>query len=149
MNSSFQSSAKPTDKQAAESSTKKKSVKLSATDRRYLRYKRIVDWVLGKSDFELDQLKSALATEEKPGFVTKVVNDLEQSGFIIREHAAATGYRWNPGKQFHSSKWLDNKVFGTQLKNSPQQDRPRERLLNLGASRLSTCLLYTSDAADE
>lgn len=141
MNNSFQASDKQTDTQSAKTSTKKKTAKLSASDQRYLRYKRIVDWVLEKSDFELDQLKAALATDEKPAFVTKVVNDLEQSGFIIREHEAATGYRWNPGKPFASKKWLDDKVFGTQLKNSPQQDRPRERLLDLGASRLSTAEL--------
>ena len=61
----------------AEPSIGKKPAKLSESDRRYLRYKRIVDWVLLKSDFELEQLKEALATDEKPAFVTKVVNDLE------------------------------------------------------------------------
>ena len=102
MNNSFQASDKQTDTQSAKTSTRKNTAKLSASDQRYLRYKRIVDWVLEKSDFELDQLKAALATDEKPAFVTKVVNDLEQSGFIIREHEAATGYRWNPGKPFAS-----------------------------------------------
>ena len=125
----------------AEPSAGKKLAKLSKSDQRYLRYKRIVDWVLLKSDFELEQLKEALATDEKPAFVTKVVNDLEQSGFIVREHNAATGYRWNPGKTFSSSKWLDDKVFGTQVKNSPEQDRPRERLLALGSDQLSTAEL--------
>ena len=125
----------------AEPSASKKPVKLSDSDRRYLRYKRIVDWVLLKSDFELEQLKEALATDEKPAFVTKVVNDLEQSGFIVREHADATGYRWNPGKPFSSRKWLDDKVFGTQVKNSPEQDRPRERLLAMGVEQLSTAEL--------
>ena len=121
--------------------TDQKPAKLSESDRRYLRYKRIVDWVLDKSAFELKQLKAALVADEKPGFVTKVVNDLEQSGFVIREHPAATAYRWNPGKPFLSSKWLDDKVFGAQVKNSPQQDRPRERLLDLGAPKLSTAEL--------
>ncbi len=128
-------------KEQADPSMDKKPAKLSESDRRYLRYKRIVDWVLEKSDFELGQLKAALATDEKPAFVTKVVNDLEQSGFIVREHVGATGYRWNPGKPFSSNKWLDDKVFGIQVKNSPQQDRPRERLLNLGAAKLSNAEL--------
>jgi len=127
--------------ESTEQSANQTTGKLSESDRRYLRYKRIVDWVLDKSDFDLDQLKSALVADEKPAFVTKVVNDLEQSGFIVRENADATGYRWNPGIEFSSTKWLDDKVFGTQVKNSPEQDRPRERLLALGAPKLSTAEL--------
>ena len=98
MSNSFQADSAEPAGQPVEQSKDEKPAKLSESDRRYLRYKRIVDWVLEKSDFELEQLKEALVADEKPAFVTKVVNDLEQSGFVIREHSAATAYRWNPGK---------------------------------------------------
>ncbi|MEL7499957.1 MAG: DNA repair protein RadC [Planctomycetota bacterium] len=109
---------------------------LSDSDKRYFRYKRIIDWAVNQSEFELDDAKSAV-DDERPVFVTRVVRDLEASGFIVRQDRDSSVYRWNPGKSFSATKWLDEKLFGTQIKESPEQDRPRERLLANGAERLT------------
>jgi DNA repair protein RadC len=113
-----------------------KPVKLSDSDRRYLRYKRIIDWAVEKPGFDITEIKNAIE-EEQPTFVTRVVKDLEKGGFIVREAVSSTAYHWNPGIEFSSSKWLDEKLFGGQVKSAPLQDRPRERLLALGAEQLA------------
>jgi DNA repair protein RadC len=117
------------------------SPKLSETDRKYFRYKRIVDWAVDRDDFELDDIKDALGAEEKPMFVTRVVRTLEKEGFIVRDNPTGVLYRWNAGKPFARTKWLDDKVFGAQVKNSPEQERPRERLLAVGVEQLSSAEL--------
>jgi DNA repair protein RadC len=117
------------------------SAKLSESDRKYFRYKRIIDWAVANDHFALDEIKSALVSDEKPVFVTRVVRSLEKEGFIVRENLDASLYRWNSGKPFSTTKWLDGKIFGSQVKNSPEQDRPRERLLAVGVEQLSTAEL--------
>ena len=113
---------------------------VARTEQRYLRYKRIIDWVLKNPEFLLETAKADL-DQERGFFVTRVVNDLEQSGFLIREHESSQTYRWNPGKPLVASKWLDDKLYGSQIKESPKQDRPRERLLAQGVEQLSVAEL--------
>lgn len=115
--------------------------KLSESDRKYFRYKRIIDWAVTKENFALDDIKEALNPEEKAVFVTRVVRSLEKEGFIVRENQEAHSFRWNAGKPFVSTQWLDEKIFGAQVKNSPEQDRPRERLLSVGVEQLATAEL--------
>ena len=105
---------------------------------RYQRYKTIIDCAIVKSEFEIDEVKSECA-DEQPGFVTRVVRELEKHGWLVRENAKSKSYRWNQGRgEFQVNKWLDEKLFGTQIKESPEQERPRERLLAIGADRLRT-----------
>ena len=120
---------------------KNEPAKLSESDRKYFRYKRIIDWAVAKENFALNDIKDALESDEKPVFVTRVVRSLEKDGFIVREGPEASLFRWNSGKPFSTTKWLDDKIFGAQVKNSPEQDRPRERLLSVGVEQLSTAEL--------
>ncbi len=116
--------------------TKTKTAASPAYDERYRRYKTVIDCVVEKEVFELDEVKSCCA-EEKPGFVTRIVNELAEKGWIIRE--ANDAFRWNNTRgKFIANKWLDEKLFGTQIKVSPEQERPRERLLSCGAENLRT-----------
>ena len=56
----------------------------------------------------------------------------------LREADHDTVYRWNDSKgPFSSSRWLDDKLFGSQIRETPRQDRPRERLLANGPQSLS------------
>ncbi len=112
----------------------------SKSDQRYLRYKRILDWAVNQQTFSLEEAKTSVA-EESPAFVTRVVNHLEQDGYLVRQDSSAKQYRWNPGRPLSVSRWLDDKLYGTQIKETPQQDRPRERLLAVGADRLSNAEL--------
>lgn len=105
---------------------------------RYSRYKAIVDYALDQEQFEVDQVKLA-CSHEQPAFVTRVIRELVRKGWLIREETQADHYRWNRGRgDFLVHKWLDEVIFGTQIKESPKQDRPRERLLNLGVEKLRT-----------
>ena len=112
----------------------------SESSKRYARYKNVIDLAVGRSQFELDEIKTA-CEDEKPGFITRIVNELEKKGFIVREAGSepkVKAYRWNQARTFSVSKWLDEKLFGSQIKESPEQERPREKLLANGADRLAT-----------
>ena len=107
----------------------------SASSQRYERYKRLVDWAVLQPEFEIDDVKEAWS-EELPGFITRLVRDLEKNGWIVRE-SDEKKYRWNPSRDFSVSRWLDEKIFGTQIKESPEQERPREKLLSRGVENLA------------
>ncbi|MEQ9411939.1 MAG: DNA repair protein RadC [Fuerstiella sp.] len=111
---------------------------------RYERYRAIVESLVPRTEFHLNDIKQACAPE-RPAFVSRVVRELEQDGWIVREPdgteagtATGTGrYRWNSGRgKFAASRWLDEKMFGTQIKVGPVQERPRERLLAHGVEAL-------------
>ena len=109
----------------------------SQSSKRYSRYKRVIDFAVDRSEFELAEVKSALK-DERPAFVTRIVNELEQNGWIVREtDQDEPAYRWNPSRKFSPTKWLDEKLFGTQIKESPEQERPREKLLANGVEKLA------------
>lgn len=110
---------------------------MDAAARRYKRYRSVVDRLVERTDFELSNLHEA-CNDERPAFVSRLVNELVETGWLLREdNAAAQNYRWNKGRgEFSPSRWLDEKLYGTQIKESPQQDRPRERLSAVGAEKL-------------
>ncbi|HUG69093.1 MAG TPA: DNA repair protein RadC [Pirellulaceae bacterium] len=102
---------------------------------RYDRYWPIVNLVSGKEQFTIESIKRA-CDAEKPAFVTRIVNELVAQGWLIREPEGGS-YQWNSGRgEFSPAKWLDKKLSGDQVQAAPEQDRPRERLLALGADKL-------------
>jgi DNA repair protein RadC len=108
----------------------------SAAAVRYERYKAVVNQLVERTDFELADIYQA-CEGERPAFVTRLVNELVDSGWIVREDGSSQNYRWNKSRgEFSPSRWLDEKLFGTQIKESPQHDRPRERLLAVGVENL-------------
>jgi DNA repair protein RadC len=116
----------------------------SAVVQRYQRYKAVISYVSAQSTIDLQQSKEACQPEQ-PGFVTKVIRELEKSGWLVAENASgisasdSRSFRWNQSRgQFKAEKWLDEKIFGSQILNSPSEERPRERLLQYGASQLGT-----------
>ena len=112
-----------------------KAVKESHSQR-YDRYKAVIDLVVGHDAFELDLIKES-CSDEQPAFITRVVKDLVKSGWLVCESEAATAYRWNRGRgEFSASRWLDEKLFGSQIKTTPEGERPRERLLARGVESL-------------
>ncbi len=102
---------------------------------RYDRYWPVISLVSGKPRFELDEIKQA-CDSEAPAFVTRIVNELAEQGWLIRE-SGKSSYQWNVARgEFSPNRWLDEKLFGNQVKSAPEQDRPRERLLALGVENL-------------
>jgi len=116
--------------------------KKSASTQRYERYKSVIDQVTRQNEFDLDQIRVD-CSPEKSSFVTRVIKDLERQGWIVRESAnGLDAYRWNAGRgEFSPTRWLDDKLFGVQIKESPEQERPRERLLTDGAESLTNAEL--------
>ncbi|QDV69322.1 hypothetical protein Poly24_30370 [Rosistilla carotiformis] len=115
-----------------------------STTRRYQRYLPVIERVSAHDAFPIAAVHRA-CDPEKRGFVTRVVNELVGQGWLLREATATdqTLYRWNTGLgEFSAAKWLDEKLFGNQIKLAPQQDRPRERLLAQGAENLRTAELF-------
>ncbi len=103
---------------------------------RYRRYRLIIDYVSQQDIFAIESVRE-YCHEEKPGFVTKVVNELVNDGWLIK--STDSQLTWNQSRgDFPVSRWLDDKIFGSQISASPQQDRPRERLLDVGAENLKT-----------
>jgi len=108
-----------------------------AFSKRYQRYRPVIEYVTGETEVDLETAQAA-CRPESPAFVTRVVNELAKQGWLIRESPASM-FRWNRDKgDFQSNVWLDEKLFGTQIKAGPQNERPRERLLAVTAADLST-----------
>jgi len=114
----------------------------SATMQRYRRYKSVIDFVSEQPTIQLDVVKEACQPEQ-PQFITRVIRELEKAGWLVRLSSADSVYRWNEGLgDFPAKKWLDERIFGSQIANSPTEDRPRERLLSLGAAELKLSELF-------
>lgn len=104
---------------------------------RYERYRPIVEHLLECEALHPEDVKRKFE-HEQPAFVTRIVNELKAQGWLIREPQSGT-YQWNSGKgEFSVSRWLDEKLYGTQIKSSPEEERPRERLLSHGVDQLRT-----------
>jgi len=77
-----------------------------------------------------------LCREANPRFVTKVLNQLHQEGVL--DAVIISGERcfaWKDG-QFSSACWIDRQIVGDQVSQLPVEDRPRERLMQVGAAQL-------------
>lgn len=110
----------------------------TALAKRYERYRPLIEFIAEQSAFDLESIKRHFG-DERPSFITRSVNELELQGWIVRDSDDDSQYRWNPGRgKFSVSRWLDDKLFGTQIKVTPAHDRPRERLLAMGAEKLRT-----------
>ena len=70
------------------------SAQPNPTIKRYQRYKSVIEYVSGRPTFGLDEAKTACLPEQ-PGFITRIVNELEKSGWIVREGLADSTYHWN------------------------------------------------------
>jgi DNA repair protein RadC len=115
--------------------------KPAAVVERYLRYKAVVQHIAAQTTIELEITKRACQPEQ-PRFVTKVIRELASSGWLVDDETHESVYRWNRSRgEFLPERWIDEKVFGSQIAHSPTEDRPRERLLRLGASELKTAEL--------
>lgn len=103
---------------------------------RYERYKTVVQYAASLTTLDLDQIKLACQPEQ-PGFVTRVIRELASSGWLVGDESIDSLYRWNRNRgPFFPERWLDEKIFGSQIAHSPADERPRERLLRLGAADL-------------
>jgi len=106
---------------------------------RFSRYQSVVNVLLSKSSFNKEDIYELLR-DEKRGFVGRVIGELTRDGYLNNSGPKGDPhYIWSKKKeQFNPARWIDQRVFTPTIKRSPSEDRPRERLLRLGPSRLKT-----------
>ncbi len=90
---------------------------------------------------DLDQFSCDKAKEscnyESPGYVTRVLKKLTQDGHLqLVERELTQTYQWIRRDQVDT--WIDRQLHGEQVKQTPEQDRPREQLLLQGVENLTT-----------
>ena len=113
----------------------------SDDQRRYERYRRVVEAAVVRETFTLEELKAACAPEQ-PAFVTRVVTQLEGDGYLVRSGTKSRpSFRWESREGFSASRWIDDRVFAPRMARTPACDRPRERLVTHGAASLRTAEL--------
>jgi len=120
--------------------TMNQDLMIGENSKRYQRYKTVVDFLACRPRFDAQEVLEAC--DEKKAFVTKVVRELESTGWVVRDLEPAGYFSWNPGRTgFSTDRWLKKEVFSTQIKTAPVEQRPRERLLAHGAESLTTAEL--------
>lgn len=114
------------------------TAKTTSAVQRYQRYKAVVHSIASQDPIELAEIKRACQPEQ-PRFVAKVLRELASSGWLIHDESPSGIFRWNSSRgAFQPERWIDEKIFGSQITHAPTDERPRERLLRHGASELKT-----------
>ncbi len=110
--------------------------------KRRQRLERILKPICSLTEFTTKDICN-VCEEETPTFITKVLNQLAEQGFLARDSQRnVKSFRWNEKREsFSQNSWIESQVAGKQIMAAPSEDRPRERLLNLGADKLRTAEL--------
>lgn len=95
--------------------------------------------MINQEKLSLAQLKTALP-DVNSAFLSRVARELEREGRLRKCDDGHFVWTCEPRK-FPVKAWVDRKLRGPQLPNTPAEDRPRERLLALGAPALRTAEL--------
>jgi DNA repair protein RadC len=106
---------------------------------RYARLENVLGVLRSREAFTLAEVKAKLP-QEKPAFVTRLVRELEREGHLRTGEDGTFSWAVAAG-DFPAEAWLQGKVCGPQLPQTPAADRPRERLLAHGAAALRTAEL--------
>ena len=106
---------------------------------RSVRYGNIIDSISVLDPFDMSSAKEKC--DDRPFFVTRVVNELVKDGWLVKESTKRKGeeiYRWNGGRgKFNGQVWIENRVNGVRIAATPEKERPRERLIYCGAKALT------------
>lgn len=96
----------------------------------------IISLIQPRDKFRREEIQF-LCREANPAFVTKVLNQLRLEGILQREEQAGeTCYVWID-KQPSMDQWIDRQIIGDQVTQLPTDERPRERLMQVGAVELT------------
>ena len=94
--------------------------------------------LLVQERFTLPEMKERLP-DVIPGYITRLVHRLQREGHLRDLDGV---YSWTCElSDFPAQSWVQAQVHGTQLPLTPEEDRPRERLLARGAASLRTAEL--------
>lgn len=108
------------------------------SEQRRKRYQCVLYPLAKRSRFRRSEMAD-LVDEEVAGFVTRTVNEVVKAGVLekVRENNEIL-YQWSSGDPISLvDHWIDRRIHGDQVKEKPEQERPRERLMRLGAASLT------------
>jgi DNA repair protein RadC len=109
------------------------------SDERRKRLESVINPLVDLDSFSPAEAKKR-CSEAKPGYVTRTLGQLVRDGFLIEcVIDDDVEYRWTvtPHVEFQPSAWIDRQIHGVQVKETPENERPRERLLREGPAQLS------------
>ncbi|WP_145170648.1 RadC family protein [Rubripirellula lacrimiformis] len=108
------------------------------SDERRQRLTAVLNPLVQLDEFSSEQAKQECC-ESHPGYVTRTLGQLVRDGFLSRvEVDGQFRYRWTaPREAFESVAWIDSQIHGIQVKETPTDERPREKLIRAGAASLS------------
>jgi DNA repair protein RadC len=112
-------------------------VKTNKDTKRFARYQFVVNLLFAKDRFPKSEIYGALK-DEKKAFIGRVVSGLVREGYLTKAGVKTNIQNlWSAKREdFNAGQWIDRQVFTATVKRSPSVDRPRERLLKVGASEL-------------
>jgi DNA repair protein RadC len=100
---------------------------------RLQRYERIFQWVLENEDFSKEEIYKR---GESKQLIGKIINSLLAEGAIERK--SKDNYQWtSPLIESYRKEWIRSQRPSHQLKRLRKIDRPREKLLAFGPSKLA------------
>lgn len=109
---------------------------------RLRRYRTVIDGLLKQLSFTQSHIKQTFQ-DESPAFISRILNELVKQGWIISDGGPNSCFRWNQGRgTFPLEQWLESKVYGNQIRETPDHERPRERLLSVGVDNLRLAELF-------
>ena len=108
------------------------------SDPRRKRLQGVLMPLMELDEFSGDEAKRRCG-ESTPAYVTRTIRDLVRDGVLLPVASNdGSRYRWaSPRGQFQPDRWIDHQIHGSQVSQTPPQQRPRERLLKQGAASLS------------
>ncbi len=106
--------------------------------KRQARYYQVLEPIRERDRFTSKEIVSA-CRELSAVFVDRVLKQMTDDGWLVSSFdGSTTNYSWAQSRsEFASEIWL-KKRFGSTVLAAPEQERPRERLLRLGAEALKT-----------
>jgi len=108
----------------------------SKPDRKQI-YQTVVSRLCAYPEFAIEEIRES-SGEDYRHVTAYIVRELVKQGSLQQlETDQGTRFRWkNDPQKFPVEPWVNSQVHGTQITEAPVEDRPRERLMQHGASQL-------------
>lgn len=103
------------------------------------KYAEVLRAIENLDEFTTKEVQSR-CVEAKAPFITRLLKQLNREGVLqTRAGTKCETYLWTGLKaSFIDEEWISRQLDGNQVTQSPLEERPRERLLKLGAGNLRT-----------
>ena len=112
------------------------------SDKRRQRLESIIRPLISIDEFSRNEAKER-CSESSASYVTRTLGRLVVDGLLqLRSIEGEDRYRWvHERDRRDASGWIDRQIHGVQVKETPEQERPREKLIRNGAASLSNAEL--------